>query len=254
MLAEVRLDREVREIPHGIVVAGEFPVEDVDTFAGVNQILRRGIVVARGARDAGLDQRLPHRLSFLLCLEIPVRQTGVVTPKHAEILVHLLEVVEVAEKRHPTGVEPAKSVGGELERVRITQDGGVHRRAVVDERCYLYSALPIIVDQRRADADFRRHPCGVLVRFAINVFLGALAGNPQDIVAPVDSDLEALVGHAGHSDDLTDLGLRSEHRNLGHLGTNEVFHRDLPALAECSGQLTRPLRIVERLIVAHSGN
>src|SRR6185312_15129631 len=46
-LAETGLDRQVRQIPEGIVVAGELPVEDVDALAGIHEVFRCRIVVAR---------------------------------------------------------------------------------------------------------------------------------------------------------------------------------------------------------------
>ena len=50
--------------------------------------------------------------------------------------------------------------------------------------------FPVIVDERCADADLRRHARGMLVRFAVDIFLRALARDPQDVVAAIDADPE----------------------------------------------------------------
>ncbi len=199
---EAGLDGHVTEVPHRIVVARIFPVDDEDARARIEEVLRQRITVARPQRRRPLAQGGPHGLGLLLHLGIAVGNPGLLFPQVVQVLVHFLEQIERRGEVLAAVVHAPERLRGAGDGAQVLEPLAVHRHGTVDEAGEHQPIVLIEEQDFRIDARLRGDTRCYRFMPAIDVFAGAFPGYAQHEPIVADRDLVVPVGESGEAFDL----------------------------------------------------
>ena len=212
---------ESRQIEKAVVHAGEFPVDHGELIAVVHEVFRKGIVMAGHFGEGRGNQRFFRQMKLLTQAFF----VGKIADE-AAVVENMAVGADLIRRRKTARLFQAAFMICFHQHGRFGQQDaiplkifGMHRRGV-NEFGELGAGFGIVVIDLRRDAQCTHQGQIVFLRGAVDVFLGALAGDTGgDGKAVLQYDLVIVVGEpAGHGFDIADLLILSDLHQSGKAG------------------------------------